>query len=164
MPSTTSTVSPSVSLSSVVITPDSPTWSTARSDRLADCLVVAGGQRRDAHEVVDAADRDGVVAQRIDDDGHGALDATAHPHRVGAGVDGAQSLADHRLGEHGGGRGAVTHQPVGLHGDFLDQLCAHVGERVAQLDFPRDGHAVVGDRGRSGELLQDGIAAFWTRA
>ena len=129
-------------------------------DDLTDRLVVAGGQRRDAQKVVAPLTATACSCQRIDDDGHGALDAAAHPHRVGAGVDGAQSLAHHRLGQHRRGGGAVTDHPVGLHRDFLDQLCAHVGERVAQLDLPRDRHAVVGDRGRSGQLLQDGIATL----
>ena len=66
----------------------------------------------------------------------------------------------HRLGEHRGGGGAVTGDVVGLGGDFLHQLGAHVLEGIVELDFLRDGHAVVGD-GRGAELLvEDDVAAL----
>jgi hypothetical protein len=57
-----------------------------------------------------------------------------------------------RLGQHGGGGGAVTGDVVGLGRDFLHELGAHVLERVVELDFLRDRHTVVGD-GRGAELL-----------
>ena len=43
-----------------------------------------------------------------------------------------------RLGEHGRGGGAVAGDVVGLGGDFLDELGAHVLERVVELDFLGD--------------------------
>ena len=127
-------------------------------DDVADRLVVAGGERGDAMQVLAPADLHAVFAQRLDDDGNGALDTAPHPHRVGAGVDGPQPFPDHRLGQDGRGGGAVTDHAVGLHRDFLDQLRAHVGERIAELDLPGDRHAVVGDRRGAGQLLQDGVA------
>ena len=45
----------------------------------------------------------------------------------------------------GSGGGAVACDVVGLGGNFLHQLCAHVLERVFELDLLGDGHAVVGD-------------------
>ena len=92
------------------------------------------------------------VLDRLDGRGDGLLDAPLEAHRVGAGGDVAQALVDQRLGQHGGGGGAVTGDVVGLGGDLLDQLGAHVLERVVELDLPGDGHAVVGD-GRGAELL-----------
>ena len=70
----------------------------------------------------------------------------------------AQPLPDHGLGEHGCRGGAVADHAIGLHRHFLDQLGTHVGERVPELYLPGDGDAVVGDGGRSGEFLQDGVA------
>jgi hypothetical protein len=52
-------------------------------------------------------------------------------HRVGAGGDVLQALAVDRLGEHGGGGGAVAGDVVGLAGDLLHHLGAHVLELVS---------------------------------
>ena len=80
--------------------------------------------------------------------------------RVSAGGDVAQALADHRLGEHGRGGGAVTGDVVGLGGDLLGELRAHVLVGVVELDLTGDGDTVVGD-GRSAELLvDDDVAAL----
>ena len=81
-------------------------------------------------------------------------------HRVGAGGDVLEALAEDRLGQHGGGGGAVAGQVAGLGGDFLHHLGAHVLDRVGQLDFLGDGDAVLGD-GRGAELLvDDDVAAL----
>jgi hypothetical protein len=69
-------------------------------------------------------------------------------------------LPDHRLGEHGGGGGAVTGDVVGLGGDFLDELGAHVLERVLELDLLGDRHTVVGDRGGAELLVEHDVAAL----
>ena len=66
--------------------------------------------------------------------------------RVGAGRHVPQALADHRLGQHGGGGGAVAGHVVGLGRDLLDQLGAEVLVRVGELDLLGDRHAVVGDQ------------------
>ena len=78
---------------------------------------------------------------------------------VAAGGDVAQALVDHRLGEHGRGRGAVTGDVVGLGRDLLGELGAEVLVRVVELDLAGDGHAVVGDRGRAALLVDDDVAA-----
>ena len=90
----------------------------------------------------------------------GLLDAALERHRVGAGGDVAQALADQRLGEHGGRGGAVTGDVVGLLGDLLDELGADLLVRVLELDLLGDGDAVVGDRGGAPLLLQDDVAAL----
>ena len=103
------------------------------------------------------------LALRLDlvDDGlDGLLDAAPDGERVGAGRDVAQALAHDDLGEQRGGGGAVTGDVVRLDGDFLDELGAHVLERVLELDLLGDGHAVVGDRRRAELLLEHDVAAL----
>ncbi len=125
---------------------------------MSDHVVVAGGERRDALQIALAADLRGLLAEGVDDDGHGSFDAASDPHGVGSGLDGAQPLTDHGLGEHGCGGGAVADDTVGLHRHLLHQLGAHVRERFAELDLARDGHAVVGDGRRPGEFLEHRVA------
>jgi hypothetical protein len=90
----------------------------------------------------------------------GGVDAALEAHRVGAGRDRAQALVNHRLRQHGRGRGAVAGDVVGLGGDFLGQLRAEVLERVVELDLTRDGHAVVGDGRGAPLLVEDDVAAL----
>ena len=101
-----------------------------------------------------------MLEQLLGDGLDGLLDAALEGHRVGAGGDVAQALADQRLGEHGGGGGAVTGDVVGLLGDFLDELGADLLVRVLELDLLGDGHTVVGDRGGAPLLLQHDVAAL----
>ena len=67
---------------------------------------------------------------------------------------------DERLGQHGGGGGAVTGDVVGLGGDLLHELGAHVLEGVLELDLTGDGHTVVGDGGGAELLVEDDVAAL----
>ena len=92
----------------------------------------------------------------------GLLDAPLERHRVRARGHVAQTLADQRLGQHGGGGGAVTGDVVGLLRHFLDQLGPDLLPRVLELDLLGDRHTIVGDGGRAPLLLQDDVAA--TRA
>jgi hypothetical protein len=88
--------------------------------------------------------------------------STAPLEAEGAGAGGhvAEALADQRLGQHGGGGGAVTRDVVGLGGDLLHELGAHVLEGVLQLDLTSDGDAVVGDRGGTELLVEHHVAAL----
>ena len=99
-----------------------------------------------------------------DGGGDGLLDAPLERHRAGAGGHVAQTLVDEGLGEHGGGGGAVTGDVVGLGGDLLHQLGAHVLEGVLQLHLAGDGDAVVGDGGGAELLVDDDVAALAGRA
>ena len=67
---------------------------------------------------------------------------------------------DDGLGQQGGGGGAVSGHIVGLGGDLLHQLSAHVLKGVLQLDLLGDGHAVVGDEGGAELLRQHHVAAL----
>ena len=95
-----------------------------------------------------------------DGGGDGGLDALLEGHRVGAGGDVAQALADHRPREDGGGRRAVTGDVVGLLGDFLDQLGADPLVGILEVDLLGDRDAVVGDRGGAPLLLEHDVAAL----
>ncbi len=105
-------------------------------------------------------DRLGVGLELLDDLVDGLVQAALDDHRVGASGDVLQALGDERLAEHDGGGGAVTGHVVGLGGDFLEQLGAHVLECVFELDLAGDGHAVVGDGRRAELLVEDDVAAL----
>jgi hypothetical protein len=98
---------------------------------------------------------------RFDRGLHCLLDATLDPHRVGTGCDVLQTGLDHRLCEHGCGRGAVSGHVIGLRGHFFYELSAHVLPRVLQIDLFRDRHAVIGDRRRTPLLVEDDVPATW---
>src|SRR5205085_6035064 len=91
-------------------------------DDLADRGVSSGDARRGG-DLLLGLDVLGRLADGLDDALDSGLDALLQAHRVGAGSDVAQALAHERLGEHGGGGGAVTRDVVGLLGDLLDELC-----------------------------------------
>ena len=80
------------------------------------------------------------------------------PRRMAVGLLPATTLRktflEDRVGEHGGGGGAVAGQVGGLLGDFDHELGAHVLEAVFEFDFLGDGHAVLRD-GRAAEGLVD---------
>ena len=107
-----------------------------------------------------AGDRLGQLLQLVDDHFDGLLDAALQLHRVGAGDDVLRALAEDRLGQHGGGGGAVAGDVGGLARHFADHLGAHVLERILQLDFLGDGDAVLGDGGGAELLVEDDVAAL----
>ena len=127
-------------------------------DDLADLGVVAG-DGGDLGDLLLAGDGAGDVADAFDDGLDAGLEAALEAHRVGAGGDDAQAFADDRLGEHGGGGGAVAGDVVGLAGDLAGELGAEVLERVLELDLLGDADAVIDDRGRAELLLEDDVAA-----
>jgi hypothetical protein len=87
------------------------------------------------------------------------VDAALDLHRVVPGRDQLEAFGVDRLGEHGGGGGAVAGLVGGLGRDLLHHLRAHVLELVLELDLLGDGDAVLGDRGRAPRLLDDHVAA-----
>ena len=117
-----------------------------------------GGDGRDLLAVVDRA-RD-ALAISLDDGLDGRLDAALDDHRVGAGGHDPEALGDDRLAEHDRGGRAVAGDVVGLGRDLLEELRAHVLERIVELDLAGDRHAVVGDRRRAELLVEDDVAAL----
>ena len=129
-------------------------------DQLADAAVLRG-DGRDVGDVVLAVDLAGGVEQRARETAStAALMPLFRPVGDGAGRDVAQALVHQRLGEHGGGRGAVTGDVVGLGRHLLGELGAEVLVRVLELDLAGDGDAVVGDGGGAPLLVDDDVAAL----
>ena len=128
-------------------------------DHVAD-LLVAGRDRRHAGDLVLAGDLLGLRGDVRDDLVDGLLDAALERQRVGAGRDVLQALANDRLGQHGGGRGAVAGHVVGGGRHLAHELGALVLEDVLDLDLAGDRHAVVGDRRRAELLVEHDVAAL----
>ena len=128
-------------------------------DEVAD-LLVGGADGRDLGDLVVALDRHATPSDRLRQRLLGGVDADLHLHRVGARGDVLEALGDDRLGQHRGGGGAVAGHVLGLGGGFLEQLRAHVLERVVELDVAGHGHAVMGDGRRAELLVQGDVAAL----
>ena len=88
------------------------------------------------------------------------VDAALEVHRVHAGRDRLGAFAHDRLGEHGGGGGAVAGNVGGLGSDLAHHLRAHVLELVLELDFLRDRHTVLGDARGAERLVEHDVAAL----
>jgi len=128
-------------------------------DQLAD-LVALGGHRGDVGDVLVALDRHRDLLDVLDDRGHRLLDAGLELHRVGARGDVPEALADHALGEDGGGRGAVTGDVVRLRRHLAQQLGAGVLLGVLEVDLTHDRDAIVGHGRRAELLLEDDVATL----
>ena len=129
-------------------------------DHLADRLVAVGGDRADLGDFgrfLDLLRPLGDVLDRFRDR---VIDAALEIHRVHAGGDELRAFAHDRLGENGGGGGAVAGGVVGLRGHFAHHLGAHVLEFILELDLLGDGHAVLGDPRRAERLVENDVAAL----
>src|SRR5690606_24866525 len=129
-------------------------------DDLADRVVVVGRDGGHVGDLVTGLDVAGHRADLLDDLLHGTLDAALEVHRIGSGSHLAEALTNHGLGEHGGGGGAVASDVIGLVGDLVGELGAHVLPRVLELDLLGDGDSIVGDGVRAPLLLENDIAAL----
>ena len=132
-------------------------------DRVGDDVADLALARRDGGDPGDvllARDLLRLRLQVLDDRVDGHLDAALEPHRVRAGGDVLQALADDRLREHGRRRGAVAGDVVRRRRDLAHELCALVLEDVLDLDLTRDRDAVVRDRRRAELLVEHDVAAL----
>src|SRR6516164_3423855 len=129
-------------------------------DGLADRLVGVRRDRADLGDLLGVLARLGELLELIDRGDHRLVDAALDVHWVAARGDGLEALADDRLREHRGGRGAIARLVGGVGSDFLHHLCAHVLELVLELDLLRDRHAVLGDGGGAEALLEHRVAAL----
>jgi len=132
-------------------------------DELADGQVALGRNGGDGLHLFLLSDLLGAGLDVGHGDVHGLGDAPLDAHGVDLGGHCLHSLVDDGEGQHGGRGRAVAGHVVGLLGHFLDQLGAHVLERLLEIDLLGDGHPVVGDR-RSAELLaQHDVPALGTQ-
>ena len=159
MPSTNSSVVSVVLPSSTVITPSLPTFSMASASRSPIVVVVVGADRADLGDLFLARDRLGHLVAA-------ARSRLRRPCRCRGGRPSGccrrrccGGLPEDRAGQDGGGGGAVAGDVGGLRGDFVDELGAHVLERVFELDFLGDGDAVLGDGRAAERLVDDHVAA-----
>ena len=132
-------------------------------DRVGDDvtdLALARRDRGDAGDVLLARDLLGLRLEVVDDPADGRLDAALERHRVGAGGDVLQTLADDRLRQHGRRRRAVARDVVRRRRDLAHELRALVLEDVLDLDLARDRDAVVRDRRRAELLVEHDVAAL----
>jgi hypothetical protein len=127
-------------------------------DEFADLLIV-GGDGGDVGDLLLGEDGLRLGAEVFDGGLEGRFDAALDHHRVVAGGDDLHAGVDERLGEDGGGGGAVAGDVVRLGRHLLGQLGAHVLEGVFELDFAGDGDAVLGDVGGAVLLIEDDVAA-----
>ena len=67
---------------------------------------------------------------------------------------------DHGLSQQGGGGGTVAGNIVGLGGNLLHQLCAHVLKGIGQLDLLGDAHTVISDEGSAVLFIQNHVTAL----
>src|SRR4051812_25854831 len=129
-------------------------------EELADFGVAVGRDGADLGDFLVRGDLLGVLLQLRDDVLDREVDAALQIHRVHAGGDRLGAFLHDRLGENGGGGGAVTGEVRGLRGDFAHHLGAHVLELVFELDLLGDGDAVLGDARRAERLVEDDVAAL----
>ena len=94
----------------------------------------------------------------LDDRVDRRLDAPLETHRVRAGGDVLQALADDRLSEHRRRRRAVAGDVVRRRRDLAHELRALVLEDVLDLDLASDRDAVIRDRGRAELLVEHDVA------
>ena len=90
---------------------------------------------------------------------HRLVDAAADRRRVAPGRDVARALAENRPSEHRGRGRAITGQVRRLRSHLVHELGAHVLERILEIHFLADSHAVLCDGGAAERLVDDHVAA-----
>src|SRR5690554_6533225 len=74
-----------------------------------------------------------------------------------------QTFVHEGLCQNGCGRGTVTSDVLSFGGNFFCQLGAHIFKWVFQFDVASNGHAVVCDGWCTPCLIEDNVAALWTK-
>ena len=160
MPSTTSSSVARLFASSTVITPSLPTFCMAWA-------IISPISRSPLAEMVPTwaiSSEVETFLERLFTSSTTAATAMSTPRFRSIGfmpaATGLGALADDRLGQHGGGGGAVAGDVGGLGGDLAHHLRAHVLELVGELDLLGDRHAVLGDARRAEGLVEHDVAAL----
>ena len=114
-------------------------------DDFADGLVIIGGDGADLGDLLLVLGRLAHLLEFCHDHVNGLVDSALDVHRIAPGGHGLGAFAEDRLGQNGGGGGAVAGNIACLAGYFLHHLGAHIFELVFKFDLFGDGHAVLGD-------------------
>ena len=123
----------------------------------ADLLVGIGADSAHLRDHV-ALHVAGELLDLFHGDFHGLINAALERHWACTRGNRPHAFAEDGLSQHGRGGSAVAGNVGGLGSDLANHLRAHVLERILQLDFLRDGHAVLGDDRRAELLLDHRIA------
>src|SRR4051794_9180690 len=161
MPSTTSSSVSSDLASSTVMTPSLPTFFMASARNLP--ISASPLAEMVPTWAISSFDVTFGVLDEVRNDGFDReVDTALQVHRVHAGGNRLGAFAHDRLGQHGGGGGAVAGRVSGLRSDFAHHLRAHVLELVLELDLLGDSDAVLGDAGSAERLVEHDVAALRT--
>ena len=126
--------------------------------QLTDLGIVVGGDRGHAGLLGASLDLAAQLVEGGAGGGDGLVDTGAQGDRVDARREVLQALAEDGFGQDRGGRGTVAGDVVGLVGDLVHELGAHVLEGVGQVDLLGDRDAVLRDGGATEGLLEDDVA------
>ena len=127
-------------------------------DEFAHRSVMIGADGGNLDKVALAGALASALGDGVASDFRCIIDATLHSDGVCTSSDVAKATVEDRSGEHGGGSGAVACNIGGLLGNLLHHACAHIGERLGELNFLSDGHAVLGDVGTAPALSDHHVA------
>src|SRR6185369_8725779 len=129
-------------------------------DHLADIGITVRRDRADLSNFSRRADFLGALFDVLDHRVDRNVDPALEIHRVHSGGDGFGAFPHDGLSEHCCRGGAIAREIVRLLSDLTDHLGAHVLEFVFELDFLRDGHAILGDARSTEALVEHDIATL----
>jgi hypothetical protein len=129
-------------------------------EEVADLLVLVRGDGPDLGDLLPVgADLLAEAAEALFHRGRGLVEPALQRHRVGPGDHHLEAFTEDAFREDRGGGRAVAGDVGGLAGDLVDELRAHVLERVGKLDLLGNAHAVLRDGRRAETLLHDDVLA-----
>ena len=131
-------------------------------DHSADILVT-GGNGSDLLDVVLALDGSAHCLDGFDCCIGGLSHALAQDDGICTCCQVLHTFVDHGLCQNSCGRGAVTCDIVGLGGNFLYELCAHVLERILEFNFLCNGNTIICDRRSAVGLIQNNVSALGSK-
>ena len=127
-------------------------------EEFADFAVVVRADGADVRDFFFRRNRFRHFRQFGDGRGGGFVDPAADRGRVASGGDVAEAFFEDGASQDGRGGGAVADDVVRLRRDFVDELGAHIFERVVEFDFFTDGDAVFGNFRAAVSLVQNDVA------
>ena len=128
---------------------------------MADSLVVVGGDAGYVFDLLEiVADLFALCLDAFNHDCHRTVDAALDVHRVCTCGHVLETDIDDSLSKHGCCCCSVACVITCLGSNFLDELCAHVLERIFEFNLAGHADTVFSDVGCTEFLLDDHVAAF----